>query len=125
MHDDRVADREVGHRRADLVYPAAVLVAEGERQRRVERRVQLAVQDVHIGAADAGAGDADDDVVRIAQSRLRYLGERDGLAVRLHLGGPHADSPSSEGKPLSSAILCTPQGAVKSQLADVSAALRP
>ena len=27
--------------------------------------------------------------------------------------------------PLSSAILCTPQGPVKSQLADVSAALRP
>ena len=61
VHDDRIADGQVLDRRSDRVHPAAVLVAEGEGQAGVERRIQLAVQDVHIGPADTGAGCPDDD----------------------------------------------------------------
>ena len=51
---------DVGHRGADLVHPAGVLVADRVGQRRVHRRVPLALDDVQVGAADAGAADLDD-----------------------------------------------------------------
>src|SRR6202035_2977300 len=53
-HTPQVADGQVGHGRAHLVYPACVLVAERVRQGRLHGRVPLALDDVQVGAADTG-----------------------------------------------------------------------
>ena len=71
VQDHRVADGHVGDRGADLVHPAGVLVAERVGQRRVHRRVPLALDDVQVGAADPGAADLHDDVERAAEGRAR------------------------------------------------------
>src|ERR1039457_4957492 len=63
----------VGRRRADLVHPARVLVAENVGERRAHRRVPLALDDVQVSAADAGAADLHDDVERSADLGLRYV----------------------------------------------------
>ena len=73
MQDDGVAHRHVGDRGADLVHPAGVLVAQDVGQRRVHRRVPLALHDVQVGAAHPGAADLHDDVERATDGRLWYL----------------------------------------------------
>ena len=64
VQDHRVADGHVGHRGADLVHPAGVLVADRVGQRRAHRLGPLALDDVQVGAAHAGAADLDDHVER-------------------------------------------------------------
>ena len=68
VQDHGVADGHVGDRRADLVHPARVLVAQDVGQRGAHGRVPLAVDDVQVGAADAGAADLHDDVERPGRS---------------------------------------------------------
>ena len=71
VQDHGVADGDVGHRRADLVHPAGVLVADRVGQRRVHRLGPLALDDVQVGAAHAGAADLDHHVERALDRGLR------------------------------------------------------
>src|SRR5690348_11053555 len=80
VQDHRVADGHVGDRGADLVHPAGVLVAKRVGQRRVHRRVPLPLDDVQVGAADAGPADLDDNVERALDARLGHLVD-DGLLM--------------------------------------------
>ncbi len=73
VQDDRVADLHVGHRRADLVHPARVLVAERVRQGRVHCLGPLALDDVQVGTAHPGTADLHHDVERALHGRFRYL----------------------------------------------------
>src|SRR5690349_6858850 len=73
VQDDRVADGHVGDGRADLVHPARVLVPEDVGERGAHGRVPLALDDVQVGPADAGAADLHDDVQRSADLRLGYV----------------------------------------------------
>ena len=89
MDDDRIAGRDVRHRRPDLLDPTRVLVTQGVRQLGVEGGLELALEDVQVGAADPGARDADDDVERSGHRRLGNLDELDRLAVADDLRGLH------------------------------------
>src|SRR5579859_66426 len=80
VQDHGVADGHVGDRRADLVYPAGVLVAERVGQRGVHRGVPLPLDDVQVGPADAGPADLHDDVQRALDARLGHLVD-DGMGV--------------------------------------------
>ena len=71
VQDHRVPDGHVGHRRADLVHPAGVLVTDRVGQRRVHRLVPLAQDDVQVGAAHAGSPDLHHHVERTLDARLR------------------------------------------------------
>ena len=93
VHDDRITHREVVDRRTDLVDPAAVLVAEGQRQDGVERLCQLTLQDMQVGTADSRARDPHDHVMRFDDLGLGDVGEGDGGAVRRHLRGSHTTTP--------------------------------
>ena len=73
VQDDGVADGHVGDRRADLVHPARVLVAEDVGQRGAHGGVPLPLDDVQVGPADAGAADLHDDVERPADLRLGHV----------------------------------------------------
>ncbi len=82
VQDHGVADGYVRDPGADLVHPARVLVAEDVGQRGAHRRVPLALDDVQVGTADAGAADLHDDVERSADLRIRHLVD-DWLSVKL------------------------------------------
>ena len=62
--DDRVADGQVLDRRADGVDPAGVFMAEDDGQVGRDDVGEPAVDDVQVGAAQPGAADPDDDVLR-------------------------------------------------------------
>ena len=63
MDDDRVPGTHAGHRVADRLHPARVLVAEGVGELDVDLVLPDPLDDVEVGAAEAGAADPDDDVV--------------------------------------------------------------
>ena len=73
VQDHRVADGHVRDALADLVHPAGVLVADHVGKVGVHRLGPVAVDDVQVGAADAGAADLDDDVEGPLERRLRYV----------------------------------------------------
>ena len=80
VQDHRVADGHVGDRRSRPRAPSRRSRGRGVGQRRAHRRVPLALDDVQVGAADAGAADLHDDVERAADRRLGHLVD-DGLLV--------------------------------------------
>ena len=86
MHDHRVADLDVGHRRADLVHPAGVLVPGRVGQLHPGLLGPLALLDVEVGAAQPGRADLDDDVERADGLRLVDLVEPQRLVVRVQAG---------------------------------------
>jgi hypothetical protein len=89
VRDDRVTDRDRRHGRPDLVDPARVLVPDDERQPR-RREVPHPLEDVQVCAAHAGAADADDDVERALDRRLRHLVEVELVVlVAVDAGGEH------------------------------------
>jgi hypothetical protein len=57
-------------------------VAQDVGQRRAHGRIPLALDDVQVGPADAGAADLDDDVERAADDGLGYV-VHDRLGVEL------------------------------------------
>jgi hypothetical protein len=71
--DDGVTDGQVIDRRADRVDPAGVLVPENKGQIRRDGVGEPAVDDVQIGAAQPGATDPDDDVVRPGCLGFRHI----------------------------------------------------
>ena len=73
MADDRIADGQVLDRRADGVDPAGVLVAEDEGQVGRDDVGEPAVDDVQVGAAQPGAADPDDHVVRPGRLGFRHV----------------------------------------------------
>ena len=86
VQDHGVADLDVRDPVADLVDPAGVLVADDVGQLRVHRGRPVAVDDVQVGAAHAGATDLDDHVQRTLELRLR-----DVVDLRVFVVGVHAD----------------------------------
>ena len=88
MQDDRVARREVLHRRADLAHPSRVLVPQRVGQGDVALRRPLPLDDVQIRPAQTGAADVDDDVQRTRQRRLRDLLDHAMPGVLLQSGPP-------------------------------------
>ncbi len=95
MQNHRVADPHVADRGADLVHPAGVLVADRVRQRDAHRLCPLALDDVQIGAAHAGAADLHDHVERIGDRRLRHLLDDGLLMVSVQPNGLHRSSSPS------------------------------
>src|SRR5690606_24842606 len=71
-----VADVDVGHQGAHLRHVAGELVADGEWRTAAPLRPGVPVVDVDVGAADAGAPDADQHLV-VADLRLGNVGERE------------------------------------------------
>jgi hypothetical protein len=74
--DHRVSDLDVGHRRADLLDPARVLVPRHIWQKCVVGilyRLPLALDDVDVRAAEPGGPDAYNHVERILYPGLVYL----------------------------------------------------
>jgi len=90
MDDDRIADRNVANGRADRFDPAGILVADRVREARVKCGLEPALEDMEIRSADAGAGNPDDDVVRVHDPGLGHVDELERLVIaqnacRLHL----------------------------------------
>src|SRR5207249_11517984 len=75
VDDDRIADGHVVHRRAHLVNPAGVLVAQDIWQPDARLLLPLALNDVQVGAAQTGAANAHDHVVGTGDLGVRYLFE--------------------------------------------------
>ena len=84
MADDGITDGQVLDRRADGVDPTGVLVAQDHRQLGRDDIGEPAVDDVEVGAAQAGAADPDDDVVRPVRLRFRHVVQLRWLPVRVH-----------------------------------------
>jgi hypothetical protein len=101
MDDDRVADLDVGHGRADLLHPAGVLVAEDVGQLDARLLRPLPLLHVEVGPAQAGAADAHDHVVRTGDRRLGDRLHLQRVVVAVQACGDHAKAPSSVGS-------CTP-----------------
>ena len=78
MQDHLVADGDVGDGVTDRMHPAGVLVADRVGQRHAGLLLPLAFDDVHVGAADAGAADPHDHVERAGRSPVRDVGELAG-----------------------------------------------
>ena len=97
VQDHRVADRDVGDAVADRVHPARVLVADHVGQRRVHRLGPVAVDDVQVGAAHAGATDLHDDVERTLERGLRDVVDLGILVVRVYPDGLHRGTSSTSG----------------------------
>ena len=95
VHDDRVADGDVRHRGADLVDPAGVLVPEDVGQLHAALLGPLALLHVQVGAAQPGAADAHDDVVRPGDLRLGDLLDLERLVVGVQARGVHAATSSA------------------------------
>ncbi len=93
MQDDRVSHRDVRDRRPDLGHPAGVLVAERVRQADAGAAVPLALDDVQVGAAHAGAADLHDHVQRSGDGGLRDLFDDDVLVVAVQADSSHSSSP--------------------------------
>ena len=81
------------------MHPAGVLVAQDVGQRRVHRRVPLALHDVQVGAAHPGAADLHDDVERAAEGRLGYLVHDRHLVKSVQTDGLHCSSSPSPDVP--------------------------
>ena len=81
------------------MHPAGVLVAQDVGQRRVHRRVPLALHDVQVGAAHPGAADLHDDVERAAEGRLGYLIDDGHLVKSVQTDGLHCSSSPSPDVP--------------------------
>jgi len=89
VDDHLVALGDVGDGRSDAVNPSGVLVADGVRQVDAALLLPLALENVQVGAAHAGATDADDDIERVGgfgNGNLRHL---QVLVVADHLDGAH------------------------------------
>ena len=78
-HEHLVADLEVLDGRSDLLDDAAELVAEGRADARVGH---LAVVEVQVGAADAGARDPDDGVLGVLDRGIGLLVMRTRMGPR-------------------------------------------
>ena len=89
MHDDGVADLDVGHRRADLVDPAGVLVARGVGQLHAGLLGPLALLDVEVGAAQAGGADPHDHIERTVGLGLVDRVELQRVVVSVQPRGLH------------------------------------
>ena len=94
VEDHRVAHLDVGHRRADLVHPARVLVARGVGEDDLGLLGPLALLDVEVRAAQSGAADLDDDVVGPRGLGLVELLDLQGLVVLVQPRGDHAATSS-------------------------------
>ena len=90
VDDHGVADLDVGDGRADLVDPAGVLVAEHVGQLDAGLLGPLALLDVQVGAAQPGAADAHDHVVRPGDLGLGDLLDGERLVVLVQARGDHA-----------------------------------
>ena len=73
MDDHGVADRDVGHGRADLVDPPGVLVPGGVGELDLRLLRPLPLLDVEVRPAQPGSADAHDDVERSHSTRLLDL----------------------------------------------------
>src|SRR6476659_1907074 len=89
MQDHLVTHGDIGHRVADGVHPAGVLVAYRVRQCNAGLRLPLPFQDVKVGAAHPRAADLHDDVPRPFDGRLCYIGELQLGVVSDDLHGFH------------------------------------
>ncbi len=108
VQDHGVADGDVGDALADLVDPAGVLVADDVGQLGVHGLGPVAVDDVQVGAADAGAADLDDHVERALERGLRYVVDLGIFVVRVHPDGLHRHTSGGEfSTGLDSSARCT------------------
>lgn len=89
MHDHGIADSDVLDGRADGVHPASILVAKRVGQLDVAFVLPLALDDMQIGAAQAGTPDTHDDIVRTGNLRIDDLLDGRPLAVSVKADGFH------------------------------------
>src|SRR3990170_5655128 len=75
VHDDGVPYLHVGDRRADLVYPAGVLVTRSVRQVNAYQRSPLALDNMQVRPAETSSADPDDHVQRTFGLWLLHLFE--------------------------------------------------
>jgi hypothetical protein len=89
MADHRLPNGHVLDRGADLVHPAGVLVAQGERQLGGHGRGEPAVPNVDVGAAHPGPSYPDDHIVRPVDGGLRDVVEAGRFVVGVQPEGLH------------------------------------
>src|SRR3954452_14089864 len=101
VHDDGVADLQVGDTGPDLAHPAGVLVPGRVGQPDLRLLGPLPLLDVQIGAAEPGRTDPHDDVERPGGPRLVALVEPQRLVVAVQPGRVHANCRAKAAAPAS------------------------